>query len=590
MRETKTNLQLFAVSLAILLGLILIGVPVSAQGQQAVAAPPANDNFANAQTLVMPSGSVAGTNLEATSETGEPNIVSGGTVNSVWYKLTAPFAGSLTIDTNGAGTLDATIGVFTGTTVDSLTKLADNDGYSPNNYSRLTVGTATGSVYYIKVDGFGANTGTFTLNYNLTPASSNDNFANALQLYAPLGVSRQMITDTNIGATGETGEPIHAGVSTPINSVWYKWTAPANLSMTFETKGSDYDTALAVYTGSAVNMLTQVAANDDLPVINQSRVTFIATAGTTYYLAVDGFGSHTGNILLSWRINESESGKQFSFETRFWTDFAVYRPGNNTWYIRQSIGSGASIHAYKWGQSGDVLVPGDFDGDDMTDVAVFRPSNNTFYARGSSTGGVIAAQWGASGDVPVQGDFDGDNRADFAVWRPSNATFYVRQSSSGTLLAVQWGQSGTDVPVTGDYDGDGKADFAVFRKSAGTGAFYIRRSSDGTLLAQQWGTDTDQVVPGDYDKDGKRDIAVWRPSNGTFYVLRSSDGALHAQAWGQNGDIVSPGDYDADGKTDFTVYRPSESNFYVLKSSTGTLRLESWGASGDLSVSNTNVH
>ncbi|MBV9956787.1 MAG: VCBS repeat-containing protein [Acidobacteria bacterium] len=595
MRESTSNIKLAAISLAILLGLLLIGLPVAAQGQQADAAPPANDNFANAQALSGASGSVSGTNVEATSEPNEPNIVSGGTMNSVWYKFTAPSTGSLNIDTNGAGTIssDAPIAVFTGAAVDSLSKLTENGSYVPFGYSRMTFGVTSGTTYYIKVEGFGSLTGTFTLNYTLTPASPNDNFAAARSLYNFTG-SILSISDTNVGATGEAGEPNHHGAATPINSVWFSWVAPSNVSMTFDTRGSNYDTILAVYTGAAVNSLTEITSNDDAPLTNTSRVTFAATAGTTYYIAVDGFNNGTGTFLLNWKVNNAESGLQFNYYLSSWTDFAVYRPSNNTWYIQQSASNGTSccFRTQKFGQNGDVPVAGDFDGDQEADIAVWRPSNGTFYYLRSTDLAVGAKQWGLNGDVPLQGDFDGDDLTDFAVYRPSNSTFYIFTNGiGGAFQSFQWGQAG-DVPAPADYDGDGRTDIAVFRKNVGspTAYFYIRRSSDGALMAVQWGNEQDVVVPGDYDRDGFADIAVYRAATGSWYIRRSSDNTLLTQVWGAAGDLAVPGDYDSDGKTDVAVFRPSDGTFYVLRSQTGTLRAVNFGASGDVPVPNTNVH
>jgi FG-GAP repeat. len=598
MRETTTsNTKLIAISLAILFGLICIGVPVSAQGQgaaQVVMAAPANDNFANAEVMPGTSGAISGTNLEATSEAGEPNIVSGGTMNSVWYKITPAITGSLNIDTNGPGSIasDTSIAVFTGAAVGSLTKITENSGYVPFGYSRMTFGVASGTTYYIKVEGFASLTGTFTLNYALTSASPNDNFANARALYTFTG-SILNISDTNVGSTGEVGEPNHAGASTPINSVWFSWTAPSNVSMIFDTAGSTYDTTMAVYTGAAVNNLVAATANDNAFGQTFSRVTLAATAGITYYIAVDGAAANTGTLKLNWYVNNAESGKQFSFYIPGWSDFVVYRPSNNTWYIQQSASNGVSccFRYHKWGQAGDIPVAGDYDGDEETDIAVYRPSNGVWYVRRSSNNGIFVIPFGLSSDLPIQGDFDGDDRADYAVYRPSTSTFYVYRSSNGTVLSLQWGLSG-DVPAAADYDGDGVTDIAVFRKNPGspTAFFYIRRSLDQSLLAVQWGNEFDQVVPGDYDRDGKADIAVYRASTGAWYIRRSSDNTLQSQFWGVGGDVPVPGDYDADGKTDIAVYRPSEGNYYILKSQTGATRIVNWGTAGDIVLPSTNVH
>src|SRR5439155_178152 len=72
--------------------------------------------------------------------------------------------------------------------------------------------------------------------------------------------------------------------------------------VTFDTTGSLFDTALDVYTGSAVNAVTEVASNNDISGSNkQSRVTFNAVQSTTYNIAIDGAGgAATGKYLLNW--------------------------------------------------------------------------------------------------------------------------------------------------------------------------------------------------------------------------------------------------------------------------------------------------
>jgi hypothetical protein len=97
--------------------------------------------------------------------------------------------------------------------------------------------------------------------------------------------------------------------------VWYRWTPSNSGSVTFNTDGSDFDTRLAVYTGSAIAALREVASNNDenagLFNFRTSRVAFNALAGTTYYIAVDDGGGFqlTGRIQLNWGTPASINGR-----------------------------------------------------------------------------------------------------------------------------------------------------------------------------------------------------------------------------------------------------------------------------------------
>jgi hypothetical protein len=107
---------------------------------------------------------------------------------------------------------------------------------------------------------------------------------------------------SNIAATKQSGEPSHGGDDGGA-SVWYEWTPDSTLDVRIDTCGSSIDTLLGVYTGDNVDSLAPVANNDDAPSMcgpgtMQSGVTFTAQSGTTYRIAVDGYGGTTGVFAL----------------------------------------------------------------------------------------------------------------------------------------------------------------------------------------------------------------------------------------------------------------------------------------------------
>ncbi|MDQ5822289.1 MAG: hypothetical protein M3540_12690 [Actinomycetota bacterium] len=122
----------------------------------------------------------------------------------------------------------------------------------------------------------------------------NDTFAAAAVLSGTVAT----VTGTNFGATKEPGEPNHAGRPGG-HSVWWRWTAPAAGPVTIDTCDSDFNTLLAVYTGTTVSALSLVKSNDDAePCDIGSSVTFTATSGQVYSIAVDGGDEEEGQVRL----------------------------------------------------------------------------------------------------------------------------------------------------------------------------------------------------------------------------------------------------------------------------------------------------
>src|SRR5581483_10439898 len=91
---------------------------------------PPNDNFSNARAISGFCSSTTGTNLAATKEPGEPNHAGNIGGASVWYVWTAEINGQTTITTEGSD-FDTLLGVYTGSSVGSLTQVAANDDVNP---------------------------------------------------------------------------------------------------------------------------------------------------------------------------------------------------------------------------------------------------------------------------------------------------------------------------------------------------------------------------------------------------------------------------------------------------------------------------
>lgn len=231
------------------------------------------------------------------------------------------------------------------------------------------------------------------------------------------------------------------------------------------------------------------------------------------------------------------------------TDVAIWRPGSPgsaAWYILQSATS--TLRAETFGQSGDdPTVQGDYNGDGLEDIAVYRAGAASgdpsfWHYRTAVAGPITTVGWGQNGDFVAPGDYDGDNKNDFVIQRNAGggqARFW-RLFATGSSDSLVFGTP-TDVVVPGDYDADNKTDIATIRGISGQIYWFVLPSSGGAYTNTPWGNSaTDFPTQGDYDGDGKTDYAIWRPNadptQNFFYVLQSSNGALNTFEWGQNGD------------------------------------------------------
>jgi Zn-dependent metalloprotease len=129
----------------------------------------------------------------------------------------------------------------------------------------------------------------------MTPAGppANDDF-DTPELITSLPYTN--VQDTTAATTaGDDPDLICAG-SQKYNSVWYSYTPVSSQTVSLNTVGSNYDTLMAVWTGSR-GSLDSVACNDDA--LLTSQLAFDATEGVTYYIEVVGYSSGGGSLTLN---------------------------------------------------------------------------------------------------------------------------------------------------------------------------------------------------------------------------------------------------------------------------------------------------
>lgn len=125
-------------------------------------AAPTNDPWYLPTLASPPSGSVAGTNVEATIDTAppaEPPVTIGTGTKSVWYGASGD--GNAWAFTLSDLTFDAVLDVFSTTDGTVLTPVVGTHGIGPVNFM-----APTGAILLIRVNGFTpADEGTFTINW-----------------------------------------------------------------------------------------------------------------------------------------------------------------------------------------------------------------------------------------------------------------------------------------------------------------------------------------------------------------------------------------------------------------------------------------
>jgi hypothetical protein len=492
---------------------------------------PANDDLANATDLGnAASGSVTGTNVNATTESRETFPVDVPVTSTVWWRWQAPSTGSFVFDTEGSQ-IDSVLGIYTGNGYPLSPVTSNDDVGNGDTTSAAGFHAVVGTTYFIQVGSFN-DTATGPIDLSWAQGLANDEFAFATTISGLNG----SFDSTNAGATIEPGEPDFDGAGA--SSVWYAWTAPVDGPATVSfTSGSD--SALGVYTGSSVDALTEVASVLDT---GSPSVDFVATAGTTYFVQVAAYDAAGGPFTLTWAeqppndnwANAADLGSAASGSTNGTNVAASVEDGEPTTLTQANAQTGETVW-WKWQAPASGTFEFDTAGSSFhTTLGVFTgsgvaaltevasnsagdPSLVRFHAVSGTTYYLQVGSF-ATGQAPAP---PGSVVLNWAAG-PANDDFANAASISGLSGSVD----GTTVNSTlegGEPNPDtllnGSVWYSWTAGSSGLATFSSSGSSDGSL-AVFTGTRVDQLAPVASQLDTTTPTVTFNAVAGTTYSIQ----------------------------------------------------------------------
>lgn len=252
--------------------LFLIVLVALVVAPSAVAAPPPNDNRADAVLLPDFPSNVHGTTAEATVERLDPQVSKCGRIEStVWYRVESAPDGTIVASTQAAAGFAPVVRIYRR----GSSSIQELDCGTANAGGKVVVSVQAvrGAGYLILVGRRpGTTDGQFDLRAELFLPPANDELGGAVQLGRPPATVRA----TTLGATGDESDPPACGLAG--GTVWYRLTGPASGRVLLRLNAAEeLDAVVAVFRRV------------------RSRTEFVACAATDRKgSAVLGFGARPG--------------------------------------------------------------------------------------------------------------------------------------------------------------------------------------------------------------------------------------------------------------------------------------------------------
>jgi hypothetical protein len=246
-----------------------------------------NDDCLSAITLTPGTScsNTSGTLDLTTATTGLPvGCESAGTHYDTWYKFVAASTKHTITISSLVSISNPEIQLFSGF-CGSLTSI------QCGTTSLTSTGLTVGSTYYVRVSNIGSSPSSSSFNICVTYPPSNDDCANAINLYSNATCTNTSATLAS--ATASAGIPLGCAAAGTYYDVWFSFAAAnASETITLSSMTGISSPAIQLYSGSCGSLTSVACGTSGLNATGLS-------VGTTYYVRVSNYNSaatSTGNF------------------------------------------------------------------------------------------------------------------------------------------------------------------------------------------------------------------------------------------------------------------------------------------------------
>ena len=219
--------------------------------------------------------------------------------NGYWYTFSNAFYSQVFASTSGSD-FDTALTAFSGS-CSSLNCIASNDDFD-NVASEISFCAVPNNPYFVFVGGYDTDsTGSYVLIFNTIPRLSCDlvgvvcldaiivNFADADDTFQITSYSSLALRTT-----------VSTCDDTVYNGIWYRFRNSFASEITVSSRGSSFDTVLAVLSGACGS--NACVTSDDDTGDSTSEVSFCASPDTSYFIVIGGYtdNADAGRFVLTF--------------------------------------------------------------------------------------------------------------------------------------------------------------------------------------------------------------------------------------------------------------------------------------------------